>query len=96
MIALGLEVRTADDPTWVAVPITPETVGLNRAEVEGRSGQVAADPALLATLAASHTRLRPLAPTWTAVRLVRHETVVVDRRPTGEVRTTEVARWAAP
>ena len=96
VIAMGLEVRTATDPTWVTAPVTPETVGLNRAEVEGRSGRIAADPALLATLAASHARLRPLAPRWTVVRLVRRETVVVDRRPTGEVRTTEIARWAGP
>ncbi len=96
VIAMALEVRTGTDPTWVAAAITPETVGLNRAEVEGRSGQIVADPSLLATLAASHTRLRPSAPAWTGVRLVRHETVVVDRRPTGEVRTTEIARWAAP
>ena len=96
VIALGLQVRTAADPSWVTAPVTPETVGLNRAEVEGRSGRIAADPSLLATLAASHSRLRPAAPAWTAVRLVRVETVVVDRRPTGEVRTTEVVRWAAP
>ena len=96
VIAMGLEVQTATDPTWVTAPVTPETVGLNRAEVEGRSGRIAADPSLLATLAASHTRLRPSAPAWTAVRLVRHETVVVDRRPTGVVRTTEIARWARP
>ena len=96
VLAMGLEVRTADEPTWVTVPVTPETVGLNRAEVEGRSSQIAADPSLLETLAAAHTRLRPRAPTWTAVRLVRRETVVVDRRPTGVVRTAEIARWAAP
>ena len=96
VIAMALEVRTKTDPTWVEAPITSETVGLNRAEVEGRSTRIVTDPALLATLAASHARLRPSAPAWTAVRLVRRETVVVDRRPTGEVRTTEVARWAAP
>ncbi len=96
VVAMAIEVRTGTDPTWVVAPLTPESVGLNRAEVEGRSGRIAADPSLLATLAASHARLRPSAPAWTAVRLMRRETVVVDRRPTGEMRTTEVARWAAP
>ena len=96
VIAMALEVQTAADPGWRTAPITPWTVGLNRAEVEGRSTQIAADPAMLATLAGSHTRLQPREDRWTGVRRVRHETVVVDRRPTGEVRVTEVARWLAP
>lgn len=95
IIAMALEVQTVADPAWRAAPITPWTVGLNRAEVEGRSTQIAADPSMLATLATSHSRLRPDEARWTGVRLVRHETVVVDRRPTGEVRSTELARWVA-
>lgn len=94
VISMALEVQTPGDRSWQPVPITPGSVGLNRAEVEGRSGQIVADPALLGTLAASHARLRPGAPAWVAVRLVRHEAVVVDRRPTGEVRSTQVAVWA--
>lgn len=95
ILAMALEVQTAADPGWRAVPITPWTVGLNRAEVEGRSAQIAADPSMLATLARSQARLRPTDARWTGVRLVRHETVIVDRRPTGHVRVTEVARWVA-
>ena len=96
IFAMAIEVQTAADPAWRRTPITPESVGLNRAEVEGRWGQIGKDPTMLATLAASHARLRPGDPAWVAVRLVRDETVVVDRRPTGEVRETEIARWAAP
>lgn len=95
VLAMALEVQTAADPGWRAVPITPWTVGLNRAEVEGRSAQIAADPSMLATLARSQARLRPAEDRWTGVRLMRHETVIVDRRPTGQVRVTEVARWVA-
>ena len=95
ILAMALEVQTAADPGWRVVPITPWTVGLNRAEVEGRSAQIAADPSMLATLAGSHARLRPAEDRWTGVRLVRHETVIVDRLPTGQVRVTEVARWVA-
>jgi hypothetical protein len=94
--AMALQVQTEDDTTWTPTPITPSSAGLNRAEVEGRSGQIVGDPSMLGTLARSHARLRPDEPRWVAVRLVREETVVVDRRPTGEVRTTELARWAAP
>ncbi len=93
--AMAIQVLTADDGTWAPAPLTPSSVGLNRAEVEGRSSQIVRDPALLGTLAASHAVLRPSEPAWVAVRLVRESTVVVDRRPTGEVRTTELARWSA-
>ncbi|GAB3588964.1 hypothetical protein GCM10027446_00130 [Angustibacter peucedani] len=96
VVAMALEVRTAADPGWVGTGLTPESVGLNRAEVEGRIPQITSDPSMLGTLAASHARLHPDAPRWTAVRLVRRETVIVDRRPTGEVREKLVAEWDAP
>lgn len=96
VVAMALEVRTAADPGWRPAPILLESVGLNRAEVEGRIPQVVRDPSMLGTLAASHARLRPREPRWTGVRLVRTETVLVDRRPTGEVRRTVVATWVAP
>jgi hypothetical protein len=93
----GIEVQTADAPgTWVRAPLTPENVGLNRAEVEGRIPQIESDPRRLGTLAASHARLRPHAPAWTALRVVRRQIVVVDRKPTGEVRTEVLAQWGTP
>jgi hypothetical protein len=92
----GIEVQTADAPgRWVPAPLTPENTGLNRAEVEGRIPQVTADPERLGTLAASHARLRPDAPAWTSLRVVRRLIVVVDRKPTGEVRTEVLAQWSA-
>jgi hypothetical protein len=92
----GIEVQTADAPgEWVRAPLTPENVGVNRAEVEGRIPQIEADPTRLGTLAASHAALRPEAPAWTALRVVRRQIVVVDRKPTGEVRTEVVAEWSA-
>jgi hypothetical protein len=94
VISTGIEVQTADAPgEWVQAPLTPENVGLNRAEIEGRIPQVTADPARLSTLAASHAELRPHAPAWTALRVVRRQIVVVDRKPTDEVRTTVLAQW---
>jgi hypothetical protein len=76
--------------------LTPPNVGLNRAEIEGRIPQIEADPSRLGTLAASHAELRPDAPAWTALRVVRRLIVVVDRKPTGEVRTEVLAEWRAP
>ncbi|WP_156969786.1 hypothetical protein [Knoellia subterranea] len=92
----GIEVRTADEPgEWVRAPLTPENVGVNRAEVEGRIPQIEADPARLGTLAESHAKLRPGAAAWIGLRVVRHKIVVVDREPTGEVETEVLAEWAA-
>jgi hypothetical protein len=92
----GIEVQTADEPRqWVPAPLTPPNVGLNRAEVEGRIPQIEADPSRLGTLAASHAKLRPDAPAWTALRVVRRLIVVQDGKPTGEVRTEVLAQWSA-
>lgn len=95
VVAMALEVQTADDPAWRPTGLTPSNVALNRAEVEGRIPQITADPTMLGTLAASHARLHPDDAPWTAVRLVRRETVIVDRVPTGEIRTSQVAAWSA-
>jgi hypothetical protein len=90
----GIEVQTADAPgTWVSAPLTPGNTGLNRAEIEGRIPQIEADPDRLGTLARSHAQLRPEAAGWTALRVVRRQIVVVDRKPTGEVRTEVLAEW---
>lgn len=92
----GIEVQTAAAPgEWVPAPLTPENVGLNRAEIEGRIPQIQQDPSRLGTLARSHAALRPEAPAWTALRVVRRQLVIVDRRPTGEERVEVLAEWAA-
>ena len=69
--------------------------GFGRAETEGRIPHIESDPARLGTLAASHAQLRPDAPEWTALRVVRRLIVVVDRKSTGEVRTEVLAEWRA-
>lgn len=94
----AIEVRTVDSAPGqgAPAPLSPSNVGLNRAEVEGRIPQITADPSRLGTLAASHARLRPDAPEWVAVRVVRHKIVLVDRVPTGEVETEVLAQWERP
>jgi hypothetical protein len=88
-----VEVRTATDPRWRAADLSPSSIGLNRAEIEGRVPQIQSQPERLGTLALAHARLEPRSPRWTAVRLVRRESVLLDRRPTGEVRSTVLASW---
>lgn len=95
VITLSIEHRVDGDARWRPAPLTPAQVGLNRAEVEGRVQQIAADPAMLGTLAASHARLQPDDAAWTAVRVVRTVRMLADRRTTGEVSQEIVATWTA-
>lgn len=96
VVSTLIEVESADRPgEWVPRPIDPWTVGLNRAEVEGRLDEIRAEPAMLGTLAASHARLRPREPRWTAVRVVFERHHILDGKPTGEVSRVLVASWRA-
>jgi hypothetical protein len=96
VISLRVEVQVDGDPAWQIAPLTPSAVGLNRAEVEGRIPQMTARPAMLGTLADSHARLRPKAPPWRAVRVVRNEVLLTDGVPNGATRDTVLAQWTAP
>jgi hypothetical protein len=91
--SLAIQVREGADPNWRNANLTPTSIGLTRAEVEGRVPQLTADPDILGTLAHSHARLRPKEPAWVAVRVVRNEALLSDGAPTGQIRTTTVASW---
>ena len=93
---LAIESRSGAGASWPPASRNLSSVGLNRAEVEGRVPQMLGDPSMLGTLAATHSRLRPHDPRWTGVRVVRVVTVIVDRRPTGEQRRSVLAEWDAP
>lgn len=92
VVAMAIQAETTDGE-WFDAPLSPSNVGLNRAEVEGRIPQIISDPAMLGTLAKSHSELRPHEPAWIGVRVVRRASVIVDRVPTGAVDTTVVATW---
>lgn len=97
VISTEIEVRTPEtDGQWVPGTINPWTVGINRAELEGRMEDVKADPSQLGTLAESHAVLKPSQPEWTGIRVVRRQSVIVDRKPTGEKLTTVVVTWEKP
>ena len=89
---MAIQAETTDGQ-WFDAPLSPSSVGLNRAEIEGRIPQIVADPAMLGTLAASHAKLRPKDPPWIGVRVVRRESVIVNRVPTGEVDSSILATW---
>ncbi|HSK55608.1 MAG TPA: hypothetical protein VK908_10145 [Jiangellales bacterium] len=91
-----LQVQGMEDETWRDTPLRPRNIGLSRAELEGRQDVVLRDPAVLATIAATHARLDPDDPPWTGVRLVRRSTVIEDRSPTGAVRERVLAEWTVP
>jgi hypothetical protein len=91
---LKIEVLAGTDPIWQPADLTPTSVGLNRAEIEGRVPQMTADPAILGTLIHSHARLRPDEPAWHAIRVVRSETLLSDGAPTGQTRDTTLITWA--
>ena len=95
VISLRIEVRERGAPAWRIAPIALDSVGLNRAEVEGRVPQITADPTILATLASSHSRLRPDEPPWQGLRVVRNEVLLSGGVPTGAQRDTVVAEWSA-
>ena len=90
---LRIEERSAGDPRWRPAVLSVRSVGLTRAEVEGRLPRIVREPAMLGTLARTHSRLRPDEPEWEGVRVARDEAVLRDGAPTGEVRTTIVASW---
>jgi hypothetical protein len=91
--SLGIQVQRGDDASWVPASLTPTSVGLNRAEVEGRIPQMTKKPDMLGTLARSHARLRPHEPAWSAVRVVRTQVLLDHGTPTGEIRQSTVASW---
>lgn len=89
-----LEVTSPSQPAWREVPIDLDVVGLNRAELEGRSALVLEDPEVLATLADAHATLKPDEERWDGVRLVRRSTPLVGGVPDRDATTdTPLAVW---
>lgn len=91
VVSTSIEVRTADGAFHTA-PLTPESTGLRRAEVEGQLARLIADPGLLRLLAVAHHRRQPTAPAWTGVRVVQTRYRLHDGAPVG-ARRVVVAQW---
>jgi len=88
-----IEVRAEGATGWQPAALVPDTVGLNRAEIEGRLPRIEKDPSILGTLIDSHAKLRPHDPAWTAVRVVRSDVLLRNGSPTGETRDTTLVVW---
>jgi hypothetical protein len=92
VVATSLEGTTVDGEV-VPVRLTPGSVGLSRAEVEGQGQRIIADPELLGALATSRARLHPQAPALRELRLVRTEQQLRDARLVGPRDVRVLARW---
>ncbi len=88
-----IEIQEAGSGQWQPASLHPDTVGLNRAEVEGRMPMIKEDPSVLGTLLESHSELQPDAPEWTAIRIVRSDVILHEGVRTGETRDTTLAVW---
>ena len=79
--------------TRVRVPLTVDSVGVNRAQVEGHLDQIRRDPAELASLAQAHRRRHPGDPGFTRLYLRQHVTDLHDASISSRYERT-VAEWA--
>jgi len=94
VVALSL-LGTGADGRAVDVALSPQSVGLSRAEVESQQGRIVADPALLGQLAATRARLHPHAEPLRALALVRTTRQLRGGSVVGAPRTQDLARWTA-
>jgi hypothetical protein len=94
VVSTSIEVRTASSG-FHAEPLTPETTGLRRAEIEGQLTRFQADPTLLRLVALAHSRRQPDAEPWTGLRIVQTRYRLRGAEPVGE-RHVVLAEWTAP
>lgn len=79
------------------VLVVPDAAsGLRRAEIEGQTGRLVADPGLLGQVSLAHSRLHPDQPVYDVVRVVVTDTVLRDSRPTRTLSERVVASWTRP
>lgn len=84
------------DRTGNLVPLDEGDTGIRRAEIEGRQGRYAADPARLREVATAYAERHPGAPDLVEVRIVIRWHEVRAGRPTGKYADETVVRWQAP
>lgn len=96
VVSTIMEVRTTHTPDeWVWTSLSLRNIGLNRAEVEGRLGQIREDPDMLATIAEAHERLRPHRARFVGIRIVFERHLLEGGKPTGEITREVIATWEA-
>jgi hypothetical protein len=75
--------------------ISPESVGIRRAEIEGQQARYTADPALLRQVADAYAERHPAAPALVEVRIVIRWYDIRGGRPTGRWTDETAVRWQA-
>jgi hypothetical protein len=94
VVSTSIEVRS-EGRDFHSEPLTPETTGLRRAEIEGQLTRFTADPSLLELVAVAHHRRQPDAAPWNGVRIVQTRYQLRDGEPVGEKRVG-LAEWTRP
>lgn len=84
------------DRTGALVVLDERSTGIRRAEIEGRQGRYAADPALLREVAEAYVERHPGAADVVEVRLVVRWHEIRTGRTTGKYTDETVAQWRAP
>jgi len=78
------------------VPLSPDGVGLRRAEVEGQLPRFVADPALLEAVAAAYARRHPGRPRYVRLELRQSVSRLVDGVVVGAPQDVVLAAWDVP
>jgi hypothetical protein len=84
------------DATGAPVPLTEDTTGIRRAEIEAHQDAYVADPARLKEVADAYAQRHPSGPAVVEVRLVIRWHEIRVSRPTGHYRDEILAVWRAP
>ena len=78
------------------VPLSPDGVGLRRAEVEGQLPRFVAEPALLEAVAAAYARRHPGRPRYVRLELRQSVSRLVDGVVVGAPQDVVLAAWDVP
>lgn len=89
---LYVEAET-DAGTREVVKLSPDGVGIARAEIEGQLPEIIADPSRLQAIADAQRRLHPDRPRYTHLWVRVHQILLRDGAPAGE-RTDDLTEWA--
>ncbi|WP_238332343.1 hypothetical protein [Kribbella jejuensis] len=82
-----------DAGTTVDVPLDSGGVGIGRAEIEARTGEIVADPALLQPVADGWAHKHPDKPQYVRLELIRDTTTLIDGRVSGPPASKILAVW---
>ena len=82
-----------DTGATVDVPLNIEGAGVARAEIEARSGEIVANPALLQSVADGWARKHPDEPKYLKLELIRDTTTLVEGKVSGPPTSKVLAVW---